>query len=173
MKKSFVILLLMAALIVFINSCNNPFAPGVSSNENLGNAVLGDQTTVEGVFENFRYAYTFRDTVVYSKLLDRDFTFEYYDYDKGVDVSWGREEDMRTTYRLFQSAQNLDLNWNEVIIEGGGNDSLKVISRGFSLSITFSSSDVVSIYGRVNLRLIKRQDNGPWKILKWKDESVY
>lgn len=169
MKKIFIII----SFIILIISCDNPFAPKLNNSGLNSSNILGDQTTIEGLFQNFKYSYLMKDTVIYSQILDRDFTFEYYDYDKGVSVAYGREEDMLTTYRLFQAADNLDLIWNEVIIKGGGNDTLQVISRGFTLNVTFSQNDLISTYGRVNLRIIKRTPDGYWKILKWKDESVY
>lgn len=154
-------------------SCSNPFAPALNEDELNKSEILGDQTTVEGLFQNFRYSYIMKDTVIYSGLLDRDFVFEYYDYDKNVSVSYSREEDMITTYRLFQASESLDLIWNEVIISGGGNDSLQVLSRGFTLNVSLSQNDIISVHGRVNLRIIKRKPESNWKILKWKDESVY
>lgn len=154
-------------------ACDNPFAPKLNKDGFIGNNVLGDQTTIEGLFQNFRYAYLIKDTVIYSNLLDPEFTFEYYDYDKNVNITWGREEEMLTTYRLFQASDNLEIIWNEAIIPGGGNDTLKVISRGFTLNVTLSPTDMISTYGRVNLRIIKRPPDYIWKILKWKDESVY
>jgi hypothetical protein len=159
-------------IFILFTACDNPFAPSLNK-EGISDNILGDQTTVEGLFQNFRYSYIMKDTVIYSGLLDKDFIFEYYDYEKNVSVTYGREEDMLTTYRLFQASDNLDLIWNEVIISGGGNDSLKILSRGFTLNVSFSPSDVISVYGRVNLRIIKREPSANWKILKWKDESVY
>ncbi len=158
-------------LLFILVSCVNPFAPGLDDSDS-GDAVLGDQTETDGVFQNFRYAYLFKDTVVYGNLLADDFTFVFSNYDRGVDVSWGREEDMLTTSRLFNATQNLDLIWNDVVVSSG--DSLtREISRGFTLQIIFSPSDIIRIQGRANFNLKRSKGSDPWKIFTWRDESNY
>jgi len=68
-----------------LNSCINPFAPArIDSDLDIS---LGDQTTVQGFFQCFAYAYNMRDTVVYGSLLGDDFIFSYRNYDKGMDFS--------------------------------------------------------------------------------------
>ena len=64
--------------VLVIASCTNPFAPSMA--EDIPDApILGDQRTIEGVFQNFRFAYVFRDTLTYGRLLDRSFQFVYSD----------------------------------------------------------------------------------------------
>jgi hypothetical protein len=167
-----VLLLGFFLVLLPIVGCLNPFAPAFDENLGPQNSLLGDQTTVEGVFQNFRYAYTFRDTTIYSQLLDREFVFVYRDYDRGFDVSWGHDEDMRSTYGLFQNVQNLDLVWNNIISFSG--DSLKSnVTRGFDLTVTYSPSDVDRVYGYANLTLERNRSGGIWKISQWRDESNY
>ncbi|MCX7797374.1 MAG: hypothetical protein N2249_01980 [Melioribacter sp.] len=124
---------------------------------------------IEGVFKNFQYAYTFKDTLIYSQLLDKNFVFTYRDYNLGADVSWGRDEEMRVTYGLFQNTQRLDLVWNNIVSISG--DSTHIV-RSFNLTITFNPTDIVYIDGKVNLELIK-DSNKKWKIIHWIDESNY
>lgn len=156
---------------VALSSCINPFAPSLDKSGGDSD-IIGDQRTVEGIFKNFRYAYVFKDTLVYGSLLADDFTFVYWNYDQGISQTWGREEDMRSTAGLFQASQNLDLIWNEVILSIG--DSLvKDISRGFILNIIFNPSDVVRLQGRVNLRIKRSTVDDDWKISIWRDESNY
>lgn len=155
--------------IIFV-ACTNPFAPSLSDTE--GDALLGDQRTVEGLFTNFRYAYIFKDTVVYGNLLAPDFTFSYIENEKGTENTWSREEDMLTTSRLFNAAQSFDLFWNEVITSAG-DTSEQSISRGFILTINFSPTDITRIYGRVNLLIIRPNTQSEWKILNWRDESNF
>ncbi|MDW8074339.1 MAG: hypothetical protein RMK00_01000 [Bacteroidota bacterium] len=151
--------------------CLNPFAPRYMD-EPATIAGLSDQRTPEGVFQNFRIAYQTKDTLTYGKLLAPTFTFLYRNYDRGVDLSWGRDEEMIATNGLFQAAQNLDLVWNDVILSAG--DSLTYdIARGFVLTITFSPSDVIRVQGRVNLRLTRSRSTDPWQIAVWRDESNY
>lgn len=131
---------------------------------------IADQKNIEGIFTNFQYAYNFKDTSIYSGLLNSGFTFIYRDYDRGYDVSWGKEEELKTTYGLFRNAQNLDLIWNNIVLLSS--DSTSII-RSFNLTVSFSSTDVFRLNGRVNLALSKDQNTGRWTIERWFDETNY
>lgn len=161
-KKSYILLIVLAG-------CLNPFSPKLDENLDSELSTLSDQTDISGVFQNFQYAYTFKDTSIYGNLLASDFTFSYRDYDQGVDVSWGRDEEMKVTNRLFLNAQRLDLIWNNIVSITG--DSSNII-RSFNLTITFNPTDIVLIDGRVNLTLKKSRDS-VWQILNWVDESNF
>ena len=124
---------------------------------------------MEGVFQNLRYAYTFKDTLIYGQLLDKDFIFSYRDYEQGVDKSWERDEEMRVTYGLFQNTQQLDLIWNDIV--SISSDSTNII-RSFNLTVTFNPTYIEYADGKVNLKL-KKDINQRWKILRWYDESNY
>ncbi len=152
-----------------LGGCVNPFAPSIDENLSDNESLISDQKDIDGVFRNFRYAYTFKDTVIYGKLLAPDFIFTYRDYNNGVDVSWNRDEEMRITYRLFQNTDNLDLVWNNINFIS--DDSSNVI-RSFNLTVTFNPSDIVFLDGRANLQL-RKNDDGVWKIVSWIDESNY
>lgn len=156
-------------LAIFFNSCINPFAPKIDEELSSSQSLISDLSNVEGIFKNFQYAYTFKDTLIYSQLLDKNFTFTYRDYNIGADVSWGRDEEMRVTYGLFQNTQRLDLVWNNIIMISG--DSTHVV-RSFNLTITFNPTDIVYIDGKVNLEL-KKDINNKWKITHWIDESNF
>lgn len=169
MKKNSLIIFILSILV--FAACTNPFAPGLADKESTNN-VLGDQKTIDGFFNNWRYAYVFKDTLVYGKLLNDDFTFIYRDYDQGVDKTWGRDEDLLTTWGLFQATQSLDLIWNEAVTSVG--DSLNMeLSRSFSLKIEFNPTDIIRIQGRANLRLTRKSSNDIWKMSIWRDESNY
>ncbi|HEY3251526.1 MAG TPA: hypothetical protein VGK25_10455 [Ignavibacteria bacterium] len=148
-------------------SCFNPFSPRIdntTSNENI----ITDQKTVEGLFQNFKYSYTFKDSTIYGQLLTEDFVFTYFDYDLGVDVSWDRATDMRTTEGLFSSAQDLKLVWNNIVFQEG--DSLDIdVKRSFNLSITFNPNDVVSFFGFVDMTLTRPAADDKWRIKRWRD----
>ncbi len=168
MKENLKILLIIYIFFGF-TSCTNPFAPKLADYEE-GGSVLGDQRTEEGIFTNFSYAYKMKDTVVYGKLLDDNFTFIYRNYDREpvVDESWGRDIDMITTYRLFNATQRLDLVWNEVSFKI--KDSLKmIISRSFALDVVFSADDRFKLQGKATFTLIKSNEDAPWKIQEWRD----
>ena len=155
-----------------VTGCKNPFAPSYDEEANDGNTTISDQKTIEGVFQNFQYAYTFKDTTIYGKVISDDFIFTYRDYDLGFDVSWGREEEMKTTYGLFQNSQRLDLIWNNIILSSIDTLSANIV-RGFNLTITFNPTDVIRIDGRVNMALERKTDDSKWQITRWIDESNF
>lgn len=156
-------------VLYFLSGCVNPFAPALDDSISGEEGLITDQKTIDGLFRNFQYAYSFKDTTIYGKLLTKDFTFTYRDYDLGFDISWGREDEMRVTYGLFQNAQRLDLIWNEIV--SITSDSTNII-RSFGLTITFNPTDVISVDGKINLSLMK--DSGSkWRIVNWLDESNF
>ena len=157
-------------LTIVLSSCN-PFAPSQYDGQDE-TVVIGDQTEVEGVFQNWRYSYIFTDTTVYSNLLAEDFSFVYRNYDLGIDNSWGRDVDLRTTRTLFDSTESIDLIWNEIIYEIG--DSLsKNLLRSFNLQLVFSADDIARINGRANIQLVRENTDEEWRIEVWRDESNY
>ena len=145
----------------------NPFAP------RLDNSPAGptyDLRTMDGVFKAFQTAYSTRDTTVYGQLLDARFTFLYHDYEQNIDVTWGRDEELRATYGLFQNVQRLDLIWNNILSTTADSTHL-VVQRGFNLSVTFNPSDIERVYGYASLTLNRVTINDPWKIVLWIDQS--
>ncbi len=163
-------------MISLFTGCDNPFAPALDDSPSGSTSILGDQRQLEGVFQNFKQSYAFRDTTIYGQLLAPNFIFVYRDYDNpgGVDVFWGRDEDIRSTYGLFQNVQRLDLVWNTTISEVMEPDSLKAtVIRNFNLTVTFSASDVVRVDGYANWTLERGQTTDVWKITRWRDESKF
>ncbi len=159
-------------LACFILACTNPFAPGIKDQENSSD-ILGDQKTIDGVFANFKYSYIFKDTLVYGKLLANDFTFIYKNPESpDLNKSWGRSEDMVSTNNLFNGTENLNLIWDDVLVSVG-DSTQQDISRGFTLSVTFSEQDKVYLYGKVIFTLTRENEMEIWKIKKWIDESYY
>ncbi|KAA0211557.1 hypothetical protein FBQ84_02010 [Ignavibacteria bacterium CHB1] len=155
-------------MLSFFYSCDNIFSPRIDNSSS--SSIITDQKTIEGVFQNFKYAYTFKDTLVYGNLLADDFIFIYRDYVKGYDVSWDRQTDMKTTNGLFQNSQRLDIIWNNIVYQQG--DSLNVsVKRSFNLSITFNPSDIVLLNGFVDMTLSRPTVDDKWMINKWRDES--
>jgi hypothetical protein len=162
----------LAALLFLFGglSCPNPFAPGVDNN--LQADLCNDLKLIDNVLCVFRNAYSFKDTTLYGSLLAPEFTFIYTDYDRGVDVSWGRDEEMRSTYGLFQNVESLTLTWNnEVSIVVS--DTLTSIQRAFNLTVTFNPSDVSRVDGNAVLTFVRADAKSDWKIIKWRDESNY
>lgn len=156
------------SLSLYVSSCDNIFSPGLDLSSPA--SILTDQMTVEGVYQNFKYAYTFKDSTVYGNLLSEDFIFTYRDYESGFDVSWDRATEMRTTYGLFSNAQKLEVVWNNIIFQGG--DSLvQNVKRSFNLTITFNPSDVVRLNGFADMTFARNSTANVWRITRWRDES--
>jgi len=165
LKKQILIYLFF---LVLFSSCDNIFAPKLDNSTST--PIISDQTTVDGVFKNFKYAYTFKDTSVYSNLFTEDFIFTYRDYALGYDVSWDKPTELRTTNGLFQNSQKLEIIWNNIILQLG--DSVhQTLKRSFNLTITFNPSNIIRLNGFADMSLIKSATDNKWRIYKWKDES--
>jgi hypothetical protein len=152
-------------------SCLNPFAPGLD--ETTGRGIGPDLMTVEGVFCILQTAYSFKDTTQYGSVLAPDFTFIYRDYDAGVDVTWGRVQEMRSAYGLFQNVQMLLLIWNNVVTADSSGDTVHNVVRSFNLTVTFNPSDVERIDGYANMQLKRANRNAAWQVVRWRDESNF
>jgi hypothetical protein len=151
-------------------SCVNPFAPTLDTS--LSAEMCTDLTEIDNVFCTFRNAYSFKDTTLYGSLIGSDFMFSYRDYDRGIDISWGRADEMRTTYGLFQSVQSLSLIWNNLISSDSGTVQLNIV-RGFNLTVTFNPGDVEYLDGYASLTFERSTVHDPWKLTRWHDESNY
>jgi hypothetical protein len=159
---------------VFVLAACNPFAPGLDNSPSGSGSVLGDQRTVDGVFQNMKYAYTFRDTTIYGQLFDARYLFLYRDYDRGVDMSWGRDEELRTTSGLFQNVERLDLVWNNIIaLSLDSANTLVTVSRNFNLTVTFNPGDILRVDGYASLSMMRQRSDDPWRIVQWRDESNF
>ena len=110
--------------------------------------------------------------LIYGELIAQDFIFTFHNYDQGFDVSWSRDEEMKTTDGLFRNSQRLDLIWNNIVLSTI--DTVYAnITRSFNLNITFNPTDVVRLDGRVNLSLRKNDETKKWQITRWIDESNF
>jgi len=155
-------------LLLILESCVNPFAPKLDE-DSSDSGLISDRTNIDGVFRNLQYSYTFKDTTIYGELMREEFSFSFRDYDLGADVSWGRDEEMKVTYGLFQNSEKLDLVWNNIV--SISEDSTSII-RSFNLTITFNPTDIVLVDGRVNLSL-QKDKTSKWQIKQWIDESNF
>jgi hypothetical protein len=151
-------------------SCLNPFAPKLETG--LAAGTCSDFTNVEDLFCSFRNAYSFKDTTLYGALIAPEFTFIFTDYDHAVDVSWGREDEMRVTYGLFQNVQSLTLIWNAEV-QLSETDTLRTVERGYNLTVTFNPSDVVRVDGYADLTFVRPTSRDNWKIARWRDRSNF
>ncbi len=153
-------------------NCLNPFAPKLRKTGHPSDLVWTQQLTPEDALKNFRYAYIFKDSLLYSELLDSSFVFVYFDPNLGTSgqfVSWGRDVDLRTTARLFRNFDVIDLIWNSTIyrsVQGNTSD----ITKSFNLTMISQDEDI-RITGLAVFRLRKDPASGKWRIIRWKDES--
>jgi hypothetical protein len=163
-------MLLIALFALSGLSCLNPFAPRL--NTGLGVQICGDLTQAENVFCSFRNAYLFKDTTLYGSLLSPDFVFIYTDYDQLVEKNWGRDDEMRLTYTMFQSVQSLALTWNTEIALNE-TDTLLSVERGYTLTVSFSTADVAQVNGVANFVFLRPRAGESWQILRWQDKSNF
>ncbi len=149
----------------------NPFAPALDDGNPFGD-LLGDRTTIEGFFTNFRNAYELRDMSLYEPLLDSSFTFIWRDFDAQVDRQWGFGQDLETTRRLFENTNLIRLEWNQIITQ----DELipyvlSRVIRSFNLTVTLEEGDVFRTDGNVNFLLVRADSLDVWSLQRWRDES--
>lgn len=162
---------LIPIIFLWTTSCFNPFAPELENNVDLSN-VITEQQTPEEVLQNFRYAYTFKDSLLYSDVLDESFVFEYFDTNQGPSgefLTWGRDVDLRTTGRLFRTFDSIELIWlNTLFTESDGAEEKRFVR--FNLNL-FSSDFNFIITGTAIFTFVKSKEDGRWRIKRWKDES--
>ena len=150
-------------------SCWNPFAPTEGELEGAITLTLTEQRSPDEVLQNFRYAYVYRDSLVYSALLDTGFVFLYYDPDVGGTggySSWGRDTELRTTGRLFRSFDNFSLIWNATIEVDTNQSGVVSMTKTFDLSIGgdfYLTGNAVFDFAA--------DSSGTWRIIRWEDES--
>jgi hypothetical protein len=150
----------------------NPFAPGLDEGDPFGD-LLGDPTTVEGFFTNFRNSYELRDISLYEPLLDSSFIFIYYDFDAQVEREWGFIQDLESTRRLFANSELIRLQWNRIISQDRFAEDLQErVVRSFNLTISLESGDVFRGDGNVNFLLARADTSAAWRLLRWRDEST-
>jgi len=160
---------LLITLVLFAQGCLNPFAPGL---DNSPGESACDQTSVDGIFQCFQNAYSFRDTAAFGVLAEGYFVFVYRDYELGIDITWGRDEELRATYGLFQNAQSLDLIWNNFVTRTE-TDTTATAVRSFNLTVTYNPSSIDRVDGYANLTLSRPAAGAPWRINLWRDESNF
>jgi len=162
--------ILLAAMLLALTASCNPFAPKLD--DSVSTVQFGDPHTINGYFQSFAYAYEFKDTSLYSTLIAPDFIFSFLDYDIGVTVQWGRDDEMSKTAGLFQGVQVLDLLWGDVIDSSGTQTSFNV-TRTFSLDVTFNPGDIENVDGQAVFVLERATPSDPWMAGNWQDESNY
>lgn len=153
----------------------NPFAPRLDQSSGMKNQILTDQITPQEVMTNFAYAYNFKDSLVYSDLLDSSFIFVSKNYatDPVTDIIWGRDTDIRTTVRLFRHFQTIRLNWGGTIREIYLTDDSSQVELKQIFQLTFDGGREIPTLNGEALFILKRKTGGIWKIVRWEDLSTF
>ncbi len=159
---------LAVAMLAIFTACN-PFSPAIT--DTASNTQFGNPTTVDGYFQAFQYAYQFSDTTLYGSLLADNFIFSFHDYNQGIDVQWGRDDEMSVTALLFQST-TLTLQWGD-ILDGEGSSTDSTVTRAFTLNVTFNESDIEEVDGNAVFHLQRTAPSDPWLAVSWQDESTF
>ncbi|MBP3193618.1 hypothetical protein [Natronogracilivirga saccharolytica] len=166
------ICLCLFLLPVFTAGCNNPFAPGELEGDPFAE-LLGDPSTIEGFYTRFQKAYELRDTSLYGPLIHPDFTFTYRDDERNVDVTWGRSEEMNSTYNMFSQSYDINVRWNNITQEVIEEDQAEAqVIRRFNLSVVLSPSEPpLRSDGSASFRLTRSDSTADWRLVSWRDES--
>lgn len=172
MKYPTSILSWIVGLFMLIHTGCNPFAPAYDE-EGLANAnLLGDPSSVDGFFLLFKNAYELRDTTLYGRLYSQNFTFAYYDFDQGQEISWDRSTEMNIAYNLFRSVKLINLDWN-FYVQLDTTEVEALVVRNFNLFIEQDEQTSFNGTGRVRMRLRREKAGTPWKAYYWFDESDF
>ncbi|TFH01618.1 MAG: hypothetical protein E4H13_04405 [Calditrichales bacterium] len=154
--------------IFFIICCVNPFAPGISDSDKIESGIVTGQKSPREVLTNFRYAYVFKDSLIYSDVLDSSFLFisKNYGTTPPTEIIWGRDVDIKTTMGLFRHFDALELNWGDTLS-----------STPNSIEITFQltldgGKEIPTIKGEAIFNFVQNAD-GMWRIERWEDLSSF
>jgi len=173
LRKTVKYITLISATVQFF-SCN-PFAPGLNQDEKGGSLILTEQKTPQEVMTNFAFAYNFKDSLVYSDLIDSTFLFLSKDFSTNpvTDLTWGRDIDLKTTAALFRHYQTLNLVWGGTIFEDYlDDDSTEVeLKQVFQLTLN-GGIDLPTLNGEALFNLT-RKPSGIWKITRWEDQATF
>jgi hypothetical protein len=167
MKQFWIILFTFIILSISVGC--NPFAPGESEGEG-GDFLLTDQTTPDKVLQNFQYAYTFKDSLVYSELLDSTFIFisENFNISPPEPIVWGRDQELKTTGRMFRIINTIDLTWNNRPLQDPP-QGVNITESRITFTLTLDGgSTIPTLIGEVLFTFVKRGER--WFISRWKDE---
>jgi hypothetical protein len=186
-KTSFLqrIIPVLIVLVLLLSACRNIFAPTLADLPGGNSIYRLDLASPADVLHNFRYAYIYRDSLMYANLLDSEFVFVYFqpstESGTGHYDSWMRDTELRATGRLLGAFNYIDLLWqttldsayytieDEVIVreESGWFEEANYadISKSYQLTL----GDYYTLIGDASFRFRKDAD-GKWRILRWEDK---
>ena len=156
---------LFSGLFVIYSSCLNPFAPVEGD---VGMRTWSDQTTIDGLLENFALAYNYRDSLHYSDCLAEAFVFHYYDLENGRSDRWFKDTDLKATAGMFHSFDHIDLEWNSIPI-WLENFSKSDTTVQFIVSFNLTLGNEVPIMGYAHFT-VRKNISDRFKVLIWRDD---
>lgn len=158
-------------IIPFCGGCINPFAPGELEGDPIAD-LLGNPSTIEGFYTRFQKAYELRDTSLYGPLIHPEFTFIFRDDNRNVDITWGRSEEMNSTYNMFSQSYDISLRWNNITQEIVQDDQTRgQVIRRFNLTVMVSPSEIYRTDGSASFQLARPDSTADWRLVSWRDES--
>lgn len=163
--------LIITIIILFIG-CTNPFAPTLVNENLLSSSFLTDLKSPQEVLTNFRYAYIFKDSLIYSEIIDSSFTFFSTNYSTTppTPINWGRDDDLRTTAKMFRHFRDINLTWGDTI--SSNIDSAKADLK-LIFTLTFDDgSEIPTLKGEAFFNFEKKK-TGKWQIVRWEDLSSF
>ncbi len=170
MKDYYLNILWLSLILLF--GCVNPFAPSLSDEIFSSDYMLTDQTSPEKVLINFKYAYTFKDSLIYSELIDSSYVFRSWDYSTtpATPVEWNRDEELKITGRLFRYFNTIDLVWNATTYTDTLAENMIEMRKSFTLLLN-GGVEIPVVTGEVLFRFILKQNN-KWYINYWEDLKI-
>ncbi|RMF61934.1 MAG: hypothetical protein D6748_00575 [Calditrichaeota bacterium] len=176
-RPRIIIALLFILLLSSITAwqCTNPFAPALSDGTRGNVLLLTNQESPDGVLTNFQYAYTFKDSLVYSELFDSSFTFISWNFNVSPPepIQWGRDTELRTTGRMFRFFNTLDLTWNvrDTVFMDTVNTPPQLVEEKITFTLTLDGgSTIPTLNGEVLFQFIRRGQK--WYIVRWEDLQI-
>ena len=160
-------------IVLLVINCFNPFAPKLVDEITGGRDILTEQKSPEEVLTNFKYAYTFKDSLVYSDIIDSSYIFRTWDYNTSppTPVEWNRDEELRVTGRMLKYFSSISLVWNQTtFVDSSIAENEIEIRKSFSLNFN-EGAQLPAISGEVLFRFVERED-GKWYIKYWEDLNI-
>jgi len=175
--KKYLFIFFFSSNLLYFAGCN-PFAPSLSDDISNTSLILTEQRTPQEVMTNFAFAYNFKDSLVYSDLIDTTFLFISKDFSTNpvTDLTWGRDTELKTTSGLFNHYQTLTLVWGGTIflhyIDAENNDSTKVTMKQL-FQLTLDGGNFVPSLNSEALFNLRKNTSGQWKITRWEDKPGF
>jgi len=184
MRQRFFIFIFSIFFVLILISCQNPFAPPLLGPGTFKPIVR--QVSPDSVLHNFKYAYEYRDSLVYEDCLDPDFIFYYKDQEQAAQTgeAWarvlrdGREGDIYRTNGLFRAFDDIRLDtWkiSDAPDDTTEGEPWKVRNVTFHLSLRDTDGDYsyqhFEVLGFAKF-MFRKSEDGLYRIIRWYDESV-